>query len=151
MYEWVGGPVSRHGSRWARLFSFSATSLNLFSVVKRIFPRRSRRQNIFERCRPSTKTFRQRLLVRRITLMGIFLSKTVSAWGRPIILFYLILSLIKFTRIKMFLQGELFCNTRRHKYSYIFIWTLPRFPSLHFPKENCVLANKKCLKVYPNF
>ena len=54
---------------------------------------------------------------------------------------FLILSLIKFTRIKMFLQGELFCNTRRHKYSYIFIWTLPRFPSLHFPKENCVPAN----------
>ena len=46
----------------------------------------------------------------------------------------------------MFLQGELFCNTRRHKYSYIFIWTLPRFPSLHFPKENCVPANRKSLE-----
>ena len=47
----------------------------------------------------------------------------------------------KLTQLNMFLPWELSFNTRQHQYIYILILALPRYPSLPFPKENCVSAN----------
>ena len=46
----------------------------------------------------------------------------------------------------MFLHWELCFNTRQHQYVYKLILALPRNPSLRFPKENCVSANRKILE-----
>ena len=46
----------------------------------------------------------------------------------------------------MFLHWKMLFKTRRHKYFYLLILALPRYPSFSFPKEICVSANKEILE-----
>ena len=46
----------------------------------------------------------------------------------------------------MFLHWKMFFKIRRHKYFYLLILALPRYPSFSFPKEICVSANRKILE-----
>ena len=117
---------------------FLLSSSNLFSVVERLFPKLCRRQFLL-RTMSSTKIFRAK--ERAWGALSVKNNFRTSSFK-----YFSILSLIEFTRNNMLLQCELFLNTRQHQYIYKSILALPQYPSLRFPKENCVSANWKILR-----